>query len=111
MEKDVEVHLSFLDIDIYCRNPDGFVGLSLNGSPPVPIVIYTSIHITTLQTNNQFWLLWYTEPELFVAKIPSLKNWNLSTCNTYHQDHRQTYLDCIYTLHPDIIRPTQQNAG
>jgi hypothetical protein len=49
------------------------------GSPLITICIYSRIHITTLQTNNQSWLPWYTEPKLFVMKIPFLKKWNFSS--------------------------------
>jgi len=50
-----EGHLPFLDIHIY-RLPDGSVGLSLIGSPRLPIFIYTGIHFTTLQAIHQSWL-------------------------------------------------------
>jgi hypothetical protein len=55
MEEEEEGHLPFLEMFIY-RIPDGSVGLSLIGSPPIPIFIYTGIHFTTLQAINQSWL-------------------------------------------------------
>jgi len=55
VEEEEEGHLPFLDIHIY-RLPDGSVGLSLIGSPCAPIFIYTRIHLTTLQANDQYWL-------------------------------------------------------
>ena len=77
VEEEEEGHLPFLDIHIYTL-PDGSVGLSLIGSPRVPVFIYTRVHFTNLQANNQYWLPWYTKPELFVTRIPLLKNWNFS---------------------------------
>jgi hypothetical protein len=47
-----EGHLPYLDILIY-RIPDGSVVHSLIGSPPVAVFIYTGIHFSTLQANNQ----------------------------------------------------------
>jgi hypothetical protein len=45
-------------------------------SPPIPIFIYIGIHITILQSINQSSLPRYTEPKLYVIRIPLLKNWN-----------------------------------
>ena len=78
MEEEEEGHLLFLDIHIY-RLPEGSVGLTLVGRPPVSIFIHTRIHFTTLQALNQSWLPWYTKPELFVTRVPLLKNWNFAT--------------------------------
>ena len=33
------------------------------------------------------------------------------TCNMDHQDQQHTHLNCIRTLHPDSIWPTQWNAS
>ena len=77
VEEEEEGHFPFLDIHIY-RLLDGSVGLSLIGSPRIPIFIYTRIHFTPLQANYHYWLSWYTKPELFVTRIPLLKNWNFS---------------------------------
>jgi hypothetical protein len=55
MEEEGGGHLPFLDILIY-RIPGVSVVLSLIGSPPTAIFIYTRLYFTTLQAISQSWL-------------------------------------------------------
>ena len=106
VEEEEEGHLPFLDILIY-RIPDGSVVLSLIGSPPIAICIYTGIHFTTLQANNQSWLPWYTEPELSVARITLLKNWNFSPLFSRKTDEALSRYDEPLNLLHWSPRPTK----
>ena len=87
---------------------------SQNGPPPPPkplqflqkdVSTYTRTHIIILQTNNQSWLPWYTEPMLYVTRISLFKNWNFSQSFSWIMDAALSRYEPLNLQH-ELPRPT-----
>jgi hypothetical protein len=87
-------------------------GARMDPPPPKPLQFlqkevstYTRTHIIILQTNNQSWLPWYTEPKLSVTGIPIFKNWNFSQAFSWIMDTALSRCEPLNLQH-ELPRPT-----